>query len=253
MNSPFSRPVFILGSPRSGTTLLRSLIHAHPALCCGPETHFLVDLAKIVGPYWKRIERFGFPRRFWTERIAAFLAGCHEAYAHQQGKVRWADKTPAYSLCPDFLLELFPDAQFLHIIRDGHDVVASHFKRWGARSALAAACRVWRSHVETVLDFQRRHPGRVFELRYEKLVADPEDVLRAVLEFLGEPWDPALLAGRLPPAEGAPSAIGRMPVEGRPIHQASVGWGRRLPFYPFRLAFCLFSGSLNQKLGYRPL
>jgi hypothetical protein len=89
---------------------------------------------------------------------------------------------------------VFPDAQYVHLVRDGHDVVASYRERWGYPAGVRAANSVWVTYVRTARAFGARLPrGRYHEVRYEALVADPERTARELLEFLGEPWDPAVL------------------------------------------------------------
>jgi hypothetical protein len=67
------KPIFIIGSPRSGTTLLRLILDSHPNISCGPETHFLVDLSKIVNVHWEQVEAFGFDKAYWHQKLASFL------------------------------------------------------------------------------------------------------------------------------------------------------------------------------------
>ena len=68
------RPIFIVGSPRSGTTLTQKLIDAHPNIACGPETHFLKDLQKIVTSHWPRICKYDFEKEYWNQKfLASFI------------------------------------------------------------------------------------------------------------------------------------------------------------------------------------
>jgi len=187
-------PIFIVGCPRSGTTLLRLILDSHSNISCGPETHFLTDLESVVGRYWHRLEMFKFEKNYWHAKVADFFDSFQREYAAARGKGRWADKTPKYSVKLPFLDAVFPHAQFVHLIRDPHDVVASHRERWGYRSAATCASRTWREYVSSASGFGRTLPaGRYIEMRYEELVAEPESTMRRLLEFLGEPWEPAIL------------------------------------------------------------
>ena len=113
----------------------------------------------------------------------------------RRGKARWAEKTPEYTLILDFIDELFPDARYIHVIRDGRDVVASFRERWGYLAAIRVARGVWVRHVRAARDFGRRVAReRYTEIRYERLVAEPERVLRELFRFLDEPWDPVVLS-----------------------------------------------------------
>src|SRR5579875_3741254 len=94
-------PIFIVGCPRSGTTLLRRMIDSHPHLSCGPETGFLHDLERAERLNWERLVRFGVGRREWRARAAEYFAWPHVQYMEAHGKRRWADKTPSYALLLD--------------------------------------------------------------------------------------------------------------------------------------------------------
>lgn len=191
---PDDRPMFIIGSPRSGTTLLRMILDSHPRLSCGEETHFLRELEPITGRHWRMLEPYGFPREYWLERVRGLYTGFQADYLVRRGKARWAEKDPTYTLLLPYLGELFPDALYIHLVRDGHDVVASYRDRWGYQSAARVARGEWKRYVSLARAL-RDGPAasRYHELRYEDLVADPEATLRPLFEFLGEAWDPAVL------------------------------------------------------------
>jgi hypothetical protein len=189
-----ARPIFIVGCPRSGTTLLRLILDSHPHISCGPESHFLTDLEAIVGRYWHRLQPFGFEKRYWHEKIATFFDSFQMEHARARGKSRWADKTPKYSVKLAFINEVFPDCQIVHVIRDPYDVVASHRERWGYKSAVRCAMHTWKQYVTEARAVGGVLPAnRYREIRYEQLVASPEPVLRELLEYLGEPWVGAIL------------------------------------------------------------
>jgi len=187
-------PIFVIGSPRSGTTLLRLMLDSHPRISCGEETHFLRDLEAIVGRNWSLVETYGLPREWWLERIRALYADFQAEVLGGSGKARWAEKDPTYTLHLPFIEELFPQARYVHLLRDGHDVVASFRDRWGYRSAARAARTEWARYVTAARELGERLPGeRFLELRYERLVADPETEARRLFAFLGEAWDPAVI------------------------------------------------------------
>lgn len=186
-------PIFLVGCQRSGTTMLRLVLDSHSRISCGPETRFLTDLQRIVGRDWERLARFGFERDDWLRRIADFFGGIHTDYASGRGKARWADKTPLYALAIPFVTEVFPDAQIVHVIRDGRDVVVSHRKRFGYWSAVKCVVK-WPRYIHTARAAGRSlPPDRYHELRYEEAVREPEKALRGLFEFLGEPWEPEVL------------------------------------------------------------
>src|SRR6266542_1835989 len=161
---PSSRraPIFVVGCQRSGTTLLRLILDAHPNISCGPETRFLTDLAHVTTGSWKRLAQYGFPKQYWHEHIAGMFDAIKSDYARRAGKSRWADKTPRYALTLPFIDRLFPTCQVVHVIRDGRDVVASHRVRWGYLAALKAV-RKWPHYVHSARPLPRaalRGPGQ---------------------------------------------------------------------------------------------
>ncbi len=170
------------------------MLDSHPRISCGEETHFLRDLRSVVGRDWHLLESYGFAQEYWLGRIREFYEGFQADYLARRGKARWADKDPTYTLHLDFVDRVFPEAQFVHLIRDGHDVVASHRDRWGYRSALRVARTEWVRFVNAGRTFgAAMPPGRYHELRYEELVEGPEEAMRSLLAFLEEPWDQKVL------------------------------------------------------------
>jgi hypothetical protein len=189
-----SPPVFVIGSPRSGTTLLRLILDSHPRISCGEETHFLRDLESVVGRNWQLVATYGLPRSWWIEHIRGLYEAFQAEVLSRNAKARWAEKDPTYTLHLPFIEELFPDALYVHLLRDGHDVVASFRDRWGYRSAARAARTEWARYVTAARELGRRLPGeRFLELRYEALVSDPQTQGQRLFEFLGEPWEPSVL------------------------------------------------------------
>lgn len=193
MSSTSPPPTFIVGSGRSGTTLLRLMLDAHPNISCGPETHFLRDMRHIVGEHWNLLSRYGFEKEYWHNKINGFFSSFQEDYMEKRGKNRWVEKTPWYARHLDFINDVFGDCLILHIIRNGYDVVLSWKQRSGYKQALASAWTKWDDAVSRARAFGERHPNRYHELRYEDLVTDPESTIRPVLSFMDEPWDPIVL------------------------------------------------------------
>jgi hypothetical protein len=252
-----SAPIFVIGSPRSGTTLLRLILDSHPHISCGEETHFLRDMGAIVGRHWDLVATYGFERGWWLERIAAFYGDFQAATLAQAGKRRWAEKDPTYTLILDLVDELFPDALYVHLVRDGHDVVASFRDRWGYRSAARAARGEWARYVRAARRLGERVPsGRYLELRYERLVADPEREARRLFDFLGEPWEPSVLDFD-PSAHAATERYRRFTASRRAaageratIYRSRVGAGRA-SLDPFlRTLLRRGAGDLLDELGY---
>jgi hypothetical protein len=186
-------PIFIVGVQRSGTTVLRLMLDSHSRISCGPETLFLSDMERIVTRDWKRLSRFGFEQEVWLERIATFFGGIHHDYATSRGKQRWADKSPEYAKHMHFIAQLFPHAQFVHVIRDARDVAVSHRKRFGYLSCLKSAFKWPRYIAAARASGASLGSSRYFEVRYEQLVEEAEPTVRKLLAYLGEEWEPQLL------------------------------------------------------------
>ncbi|MFC8511615.1 sulfotransferase family protein [Streptomyces sp. NPDC057257] len=227
------RPVFVLGCPRSGTTLLQLMLHAHPRIALPPETRFVLpayedrlrfgDLrdkgnraglaAWITGRKETRFHELGLDAGRVAERITdgpptlgSALGIALRSYAESHGKVRWGDKRPAYALHVEEILRLFPTAQFVHLVRDGRDCVASLLGMPWWHRGFHEAVATWAQ----VMDVTRRYartlgPDTWHELRYEDLLTDPEPQLRALCAYLGEEYasgmtEPHRLAGTAVPA-----------------------------------------------------
>jgi hypothetical protein len=251
------RPIFIIGCARSGTTLLRMILDSHPRISCGEETKFLADLEPIVGAHQRLLASYGFDRAWWLDRIRDMYGGFQAAYLERRGKARWAEKTPSYTLHLAFVEELYPDAQYIHIIRDGRDVVASFRDRWGYRSGVRAANSIWAHYVRTAREFGAHLPaGRYHELRYEALVGESEPTVRDLLAFLGEEWDPQVL--RYHEIEHdtteryAAFTASRREASGEdaPIYQSRVGAGKHALDPVLKALLARSGGSLMSELGY---
>jgi hypothetical protein len=187
------RPIFVVGCQRSGTTMLRLMLDSHRRISCGPETRFLADLERVVDTDWPRLSQYGYTQEEWLERIREFFGSIQADYAHGRGKERWADKTPRYALNIPFLLRVFPDAQIVHVIRDGRDVVVSHRKRFGYWSSVKSTLK-WPRYIKTARGVGATlRPDQYHEVRYEDLAGRPEETMRDLLDFLGEEWDPQVL------------------------------------------------------------
>ncbi len=251
------KPIFIIGSPRSGTTLLRLILDSHPNISCGPETHFLVDLSKIVKTHWEQVEAFGFDKAYWHQKTANFFDSFQTEYAQKRGKQRWAEKTPKYTTMLDFISELFPDSQMIHIIRDGRDVVTSHRDRWGYEVAMRSI-NDWKRYVTLATEFGKKVPSdRYIEIRYEDLVTQPEAILHGLFDYLGEPWDPVVLKHHEVEHDMRESSPGftddsrRTASAKSAIHSSRVGAGKG-ELDPLLKGMLYFrAGKLLNELGYQ--
>jgi sulfotransferase family protein len=204
---------FIVGVPRSGTTLLRLMLDAHSELAIPPETHFLPKVFKAAdgepGARERVLELITTHRR-WPDfeldsaAVAERLAGdgpldpgsaaraFYEAYAAKHGKPRWGEKTPQYVKTMGKIASNLPEARFIHLIRDGRAVALSLMQvTWGPQT-IEEAARLW---VELIQGARRKAPRlpHYAELRYEDLIGDPEPVVRAACEVAELDFEPAML------------------------------------------------------------
>jgi hypothetical protein len=256
---PGAAPIFVIGSPRSGTTLLRLILDAHPRISCGEETHFLRDLESVVGRNWALVSTYELPREWWLDHIRELYLDFQAEVLARSRKARWAEKDPTYTLLLPFVEELFPDALYVHLLRDGHDVVASFRDRWGYASAARAARTEWARYVEAARELGTRLPEeRFLELRYEELVAEPEVQGQRLFEFLGEDWDPAVL--ELDPAQHRATERYRWFTAQRrqaggdaaTIYRSRVGTGGASLDPLLRTVLRRRHGALLRRLGYLP-
>jgi hypothetical protein len=230
MGGPAPVP-FIVGLGRSGNTLLRMMLDAHPDLAIPPETDFIPEAAarcagaedprgeflRVVTGHW-RFDDLGIDASELGRRVAriepfdagAGLRAVYGLYAEKFGKPRFGDKTPFYLDHMPLIERLMPETRFVHMIRDGRDVAVSIRPLWFGPSSVRKAAGWWRDGIE-----QARAAGsglgHYLELRFEDLVIDTEPALKRVCEFIELPWDPAMLAYH----ERAPERIREVRREGR--------------------------------------
>jgi Sulfotransferase family len=221
--------VFIVGCPRSGTTLLQRMVDAHPDLAIVFETHWIPRwfekrrgltpegyvTPELVGRLLedrrfknlkvgrKDLERLIPP----SERVpyASFVSGVFDLHGEAAGKRLVGDKTPAYVRSIPTLHELWPETRFVHIIRDGRDVFLS-LKDWSKAGSAAGRFATWKEDpAETMAlwwkwnvqlgqeDGGSLAPKLYHEVRYEELVSEPQATCEALCSFLGLPYDDAML------------------------------------------------------------
>jgi sulfotransferase family protein len=212
-------PVIVLGVGRSGTTLLRVMLDRSSELAIPYETFFVPQLAHRHGRHIKLdafVDDLGRLRTLYdwgikpddvrprlSEGMATrdAIAAIFETYAERQGKPRWGDKTPLYMQQLPLLERLFPDALWVHLVRDGRDAALSFLelpegfsgKTWAQPRTVAQFAARWRTEILSARRLGRHAGSRYLELRYEDLVAEPERELRRVCEHGSLPWEADML------------------------------------------------------------
>jgi hypothetical protein len=183
------------------------------------------------------------------------IAAIFEAYALKEGKPRWGDKTPMYMRHLRLLDRLFPDAQYVHLIRDGRDAASSflrmpegtYTRTWAHPDSAAEFACLWRVEVEDARALGSRvGPDRYHEARYEELVSEPEATVRAICAFAELPFEPAMLdyAGQVD--------VSAKPHQQRLLQPPTAGvrdWRSELTEKGAR-AFERVAGGLLAELGY---
>ena len=272
------RPIFVVGCPRSGTTMLQLMLHAHRRIAVPPETRFLLTaywqrrdfgdlghpdnrrrLARwIVDRRETRFRDLGLDREQTVARIVegpgtlgSALATVFRAYADRFGKPRWGDKRPAYLQNLEVILRLFPDAQIINVVRDGRACVASLREMPWHKQDLYGTVAAWARAVDDARRAARHlDAGQWHQVRYEDLVADPATELAAICRFLGEDYDPAMTR----PSTVAGAAVPKFKTWHHRTHDPVTttrvqSWRQRLT--PEELALCETAlGSRLRACGY---
>jgi hypothetical protein len=269
-------PVFILGFQRSGTTLLRLLLDAHSQLAVPFESMSVVDFYHRRGSYgdlstmdqraslvtdllaargisaWRPAVTIDDVDLQRCTSYAAIVDQIFTAYARKCGKPRWGDKTPGYTRDVHILNELFPDAKFVHLVRDGRDAALSLVRQpWGP-SDLLSALEQWNEVVGWSRKMCRMlPPERYLEVRYEDLVTQTEHVLRQITSFLSLPFEAGMLNGNGTAAEKLPErSVAFHTNLDRPVDQTlAFEWRRRLSPADQVIALKI-AGKLLAELGY---
>jgi hypothetical protein len=210
---------YIVGVERSGTTLTRAMLTSHPDLDITEEAPFRVDMslkhARYEQPQGVDIEAFVSDLcrdRFFSywglseDEVRRLLRGTapptysdamRAVFRHRAqvvGKTRYGDKTPSAVNFLPLLAQLFPEARFIHVIRDGRDVALSQVNVESGRHSVGDVALEWKAQIERgQRDGGTLGSKRYREIRYEELVDDPERVVRSLCEFVELEYDPCML------------------------------------------------------------
>lgn len=212
--STFHRPpFFVLGSVRSGTTMLRQILERHPALVCPEETHLFRWPYPYGTPDFQKIsttnrtlkrhrEIDGIGEDEFEAMLDASLTRRElierymEAYAARRKPeaTRWFEKSPQNVYGIQLIHGLFPEARFLHIVRHPLDVVSSlKLGKVMKVPSIVGAANYWMEAVSAIRSFSESRPDVVWEVRYEDFTAEPHRQLKDLLTFLDEPFDDRIL------------------------------------------------------------
>lgn len=215
-------PIFIVGAPRSGTTLLAALLSGHSRIACGPETHFFNKIG--VHRLRQAVRDCSWPNKavdtilsltlagqkvnelfeVSDDEIQSFLSNCKPSiqamlesltalYAQKSGKLRWAEKTPNHLLFLKVIRQEFLNSPIIRIIRDPRDSAISITQKlpWASKS-LIANCYLWDEWFQkSNLFFERDRLS--LTICYENLVLDPVKEMKRICYFIGEDFEQEML------------------------------------------------------------
>ncbi len=247
-----TNPFFIVGAPRSGTTLLQYMLRSHPLLSMPTgESHFMIPLyrnSKNFGDLYKQEnirlvlqEMYRISPEFLDSdlhglkfdvdtlaeelrkegccSIPRIISGIYHKNAKGEGKLRWGEKTPYYILHIPTILKMFPDAQILHIVRDGRDCALSMLARKHDLYVYNTykAAKLWQQYVEEGhLAGQHLDSDVYFEIRYEDILTDQINSMKKICKFLDIPFSDSLIEFK------KSSGHGKTPLLQKPIQQDNI-------------------------------
>ena len=205
------RPAIIGGCPRSGTTLLRTMLHCHPELAIPRETRFVLEALRQRTKFGdlhdvanrRKLGRWIFTRKQTDarrlgldperaiERVAAapptlgsVLATCFAMYAEKHGKPRWGDKRPMYASRISAIWDLFPNVHFINVVRDPRACVASLRKLGWYDGSIVPSVELWERSITAVDRLRPKlRADQLLDVTYEELILDPESTLNEVVSF----------------------------------------------------------------------
>lgn len=264
-------PVFIVGAPRSGTTLLRNTLNRHPALAICRETqffHYVYRRRKAFGSLAVEENRRRLLQQYLSldrlRRTRLDLAALERClleegtsypdlfasllrfYMRVHGKQRWGEKTPGHARFTETLFEWYPDATVIHIVRDPRDVVASLMDMPFFPNNIVGNANLWLTHNRSARRSQ--HRSGYLLVRYEKLVTDSEGELRRICDALGEPYSPVMLLPKPDPTADRPW----FERAEQPVTETRIGiWRQRLTATDAALVEWWIGPEL-QIFGYEP-
>jgi sulfotransferase family protein len=275
--------VFVVGAPRSGTTLLKRVLDAHPELTITKETHWIVQLldgehaASADAPVTPELlERLLSHRRFARLKLdhapleqlvarpepvsyAELVTAVYDLWGAREGKRLVGDKTPRYVRHIPTLHELWPGAKFVHLIRDGRDVCSS-VRSWRnerrvvtrfstfAEDPVTTIAVWWEQLVRLGREAGAELPPELYhEVRYESLVGEPADTCTALCGFLGLRFDERMLRFHEGRAREDPGLDAKS--AWRPITAGLRSWRTELSEAELE-RFEAVAGELLDELGY---
>lgn len=250
-------PFFIVGSGRSGNTLLRRVLNNHSELYIPPETY---DIGRSIRQsirypqmLWSDLvsliySNFEFHSEFETfeinslntlyqrivkidknqQSVAYILNSFYEYYkeVHNIKAKRWGDKTPLNTFSMNEIQAVFPNAKFIHMVRNPYDSISS-FVKAGLQKDIRSATLRWKSAVETAFEFGDRDPNNYMEVYYDELVISPESEANKVCTFLNLDYEAQMLETNVKKIRGDVQMREHHRKVSQPIDVNSIGKGMK--------------------------
>ncbi|MBY6190728.1 sulfotransferase [Microbulbifer agarilyticus] len=215
-------PIFIVGPPRSGTSLLSAIIGSHSAIACGPETDLfralpirrlqrIENMTARVEQAVQYLDEIRYPDgksiaahfALTNEQVRSVIKGdkdfvksvysaVPEAFARAQGKRRWAEKTPRHLFYLDTIRKLYPSAMIIRIVRDPRDSIPSVIKNIGLSTSYVGEFYRWLNVYTKSSEFFSSDKDSI-TVRYEDLVTDTECQVKRICDFIEEEYEPKML------------------------------------------------------------
>ncbi len=191
-----ANPVFVVGAPRSGTSMLQMCLRRHSKLWGGQESDYLGPLIQNLracydfGCRRKRLHWLSGQNVSWHEFLRHIGYGVNLLYVSRSQGRRWVEQTPLYTLHLPGLSEMFPGARFLFMLRDGRQVVHS-LRHFVEPRRHRAACQTWLAYTRAGIEFAASSQGwRLHTVRFDAIVNQPEFELQRVCRFLDLEYEP---------------------------------------------------------------
>ncbi len=251
--------VFVIGSPRSGTTMLERILASHSMILGGPEPHLLTPLAHLG--VWANVDKAPYDhilaaqaqrlfvealpnkdRDYW-EACRAYCEVLYGRYLAASGKRFCLDKTPAYALILPFLMKVFPDAKYVVLIRHPIATSVSYANSFfdGNFELAHQYNPILARYVPAIASFLRQKEVPFIHVRYEDLVREPEKWVREICSYLGIPYESEMINyGKITPANRKRRGLGDpIAVEAhlRPTAASLTKWAEELAADPAKLDF----------------
>ncbi|MDJ0553987.1 MAG: sulfotransferase [Microcoleaceae cyanobacterium MO_207.B10] len=268
-------PIFILGVPRSGTTLLRMMIDSHPEIMCGPEAHWITNEELGWAPSLRSLTLFltqnqwgvakafkGVDEDLIYQLMANLINEIMSTSARSHGKIRWAEKTPRNIIAAPFLYKLFPHAKFIYIYRDGRDVALSTIGKW--KTITIAEKKVknnYRNALKRWVEWNKKFKKdakkiglNYISIRYEDLATSPQEEMAKLLDFIEVEWSDKVLSPHesehdiiTMKGEGMKTFYNRHSIDTASLYK----WKKDLNWWQKRISKSIAEETLL-KLGYEP-